>query len=110
MLFGPRKPVVGEGRVWTNEHIVLNPHTVPQINATLDCYVIADYDVVLNETVAIDVTVTSDNGPGKNYTELPDPCAGANVTALAVGERMNKSGCLRRAHDLPVTADFRNSS
>ena len=84
------KQVVGEGRVGTDEDVVLEAHAVPQLDAALDGDPVADDDVVLDEDVVADVAVGADDAPGEHVGERPDARAVADVLALAERLRVDE--------------------
>ena len=108
-----RERVVGEGRVGTNENVVLDPDAIPQLHAGLDGDPIADLHVVLDKNVITEVAVLADARPRQDVREGPDARAVANLRRLAQAERMNEmahrcSLALRavppRGHRLPWAA------
>ncbi len=79
--FGER--VVGEGGVRSDEHVVLQPHTVPQLDAALHGDPIAHHDVALHEHSVTDVAVGADDRTREHVGERPDTRSRADLGGFA---------------------------
>ncbi len=64
--------VVCKSHVWSDENIVFDPQSIPELHATLDGDVIADHNVILDKHVRADVTVGADLCARQYHAKLPD--------------------------------------
>ena len=69
--------------------MVFNSNTIPDVNATFYGHVIANYHIVLNKDVAVDVTVTTYFGARKHDRKLPNLCPSPYIGALNIRKGMN---------------------
>jgi hypothetical protein len=88
MLLASRELIVRESGIGTNEYIIPQPKTVPQLDATLDRYPIPDHDIIFDENMSADVAICSDSRFGEYNDKLPDSCTVAN------GVRTNVCKCM----------------
>ena len=80
-----RKPVVGEGGVRTDEHVVLERDPIPELHAAFDRDAVMHHHVVLDKDVVADVAVPADAGALENVRESPNAGARPYLDALADG-------------------------
>ena len=87
-LFRPlpaaREAVIGERGVGTNEHVVADAQSIPQLHPALDRDAVTNDYVALDQAVRADVAVTADPGAGQDDDELPDAGAGTDGLRLNV--------------------------
>ena len=100
-----RIPVVGERRVRADEHVVADPHPVPELDSALHGHPIADRHVVLDEDVVANVAILADDRPGKHVRERPDSRAIAHILGLADSPVVNENG-----HDHHIEAARRHAA
>ena len=86
------KPVIGKRGVGTDEYIVANAQTIPQLHAALDGDAVTNDDVILDKTVRTNIAVLTDLGAGQHDDELPDTRARTNGGGLDVRQSVNKRG------------------
>ena len=81
-------PVVAEGRIGANKHIVADPHAIPQLYTAFYCNIVADYDIILYKGVRTDIAISADSRARQNHSKLPNARTIANRLRLNVRERM----------------------
>jgi hypothetical protein len=81
--------VVGESSIGADKDIIFKRNTVPQLNATLDGTAVTYLNIVLNEYMRANVTVTADQCTGQDHDKLPDCRAFTDLLALDVRARVN---------------------
>ena len=55
--------IIGESRIGTNEHIVTDAESVPELYATLDGRTISHDDIIFNKDMVADITISPDARP-----------------------------------------------
>jgi len=92
--------VVGKGDIRANENIIFEPHAVPNLDAALDCYPVADADVVLNKRVIAEIALGANHRARQDVRESPYPRASPDRGAfhnrsfvLEVGGRSCHTSC-----------------
>jgi len=78
MLPAARTQVVGEGRAWPDEHVVLQFNAAPQVDAAFDCHAVANPRALLNKCVVAKVAIFPDDRAAANMRERPNPRARAH--------------------------------
>ena len=81
--------VVAQGDIWANEYIVANSQTIPQLNSTLDRHIVANDNIILDESVGADIAVTPNLCILQHNGELPDSRSIANLIGLNVRQWMD---------------------
>lgn len=84
VLFAAWKLVVCESHVRPDEHIVLDPKTIPQLDTVLDRDAIAHDHIVFNKDLGADVAVATYPRLGQHDDVLPDVGAVADVGRLDI--------------------------
>ena len=80
--------VVRERRIWSDEDVVFDAQSVPQLNPGLDRDPVADRDIAFDEHSITEVAVSPDHCAGKHVDERPDPRSWPNLIRLAQALRM----------------------
>ncbi len=84
MLLGTGKRIIGEGHIWSDEDLVGDANSIPDLNAAFNSDAIAYLHVIFNEYMGTDIAIRADPGTGEHDTKLPDACAGTDVLCLNV--------------------------
>ena len=82
--------VVGEGDVGTDENIVTDPQTIPQLHSALDGDPVTHDDVIFDQAVGADVAVMTYRCSRENDDELPNLAASTDGRGLDVGQGMDE--------------------
>jgi hypothetical protein len=96
-LLAPRKQIVDERRVRTDEDVILNRDAIPQLDATLNRYAISERYVVLNEDVIGNLVVSAKHGARKYMSESPHPRPRPNRWRLDQSRWMDERTALAQA-------------
>ena len=83
-LLAAWEAVIGERGVGTNEHVVADAQSIPQLHPALDRDAVTNDYVVLDQAVRADVAVTANPGAGQDDDKLPDAGAGTDGLRLNV--------------------------
>jgi hypothetical protein len=87
ILFAARKKIVSEGHVGTDENIVFNAQSIPELHPRFHCDAITHDDIIFDENMGADVAVGSDAGIAEDDDKLPYSCVTSYVYCLHVGQR-----------------------
>lgn len=82
--------VVCKGAIGTNEDIVADTQSIPQLNATLDRYPVPDNDVALDQDMGADVALSADLSSRQNDNKLPDFGTFADISGCDIGQMMHE--------------------
>jgi hypothetical protein len=78
------KRVIRERGVWSDEDIILNRYTVPQLNTRFYRYAVTDSHIIFDEHIRAKVTVASNDSIRHNDAELPYAGIVPNLGALYI--------------------------
>ena len=96
-IAGNGMAVVAKCRVRTNENIIFYAHSIPNLNAALYCYIIANDNIVFNKAVRADIAVLADLCTRQHNAVLPNASSLANILRLHIRQWMYKC-----AHSSPL--------
>ena len=83
-------PVIGKGHVWSNEDIIFQLDSIPDLHAGLDGDSVANHHIIFDETMRTDIDILANNGAGQHDDILPDATAGPDVFGLHLRCFMDK--------------------
>src|SRR4051794_16585626 len=92
--------IIGEGRVRADEHVVLEPQAVPELDSALDRDPIAQHYVIFDEGVVADVAVAAQDRARQHVGKRPDASARTDVAALTQAPRVHEVF----AHDISFSS------
>ena len=72
VLLAAREAVVGKGRIGSDEYIVFQGDPVPNLDAALYRYPIADQDFVFDKDMIANIAIFANHRPGQNMHKSPD--------------------------------------
>ena len=106
----PRISVIRENAVRSEKDVVMNNHTVKQLDPVLHRDSIPDPDLPLNERMVTDIAINTDHRPGQNMGEGPDSGPSSDLVGLAKRRRMDKDRWVHKSpqcrsesfHDAPL--------
>jgi hypothetical protein len=78
------KRIIRERGVWSDEDIILNRYTVPQLNTRFYRYAVTDSHIIFDEYIRAKVAIATNNSTRHNDAELPYASVVANMGALYI--------------------------
>lgn len=97
-LLAAWEPVVCEGGVRTDEDLIFDAETVPQLDARLDGHTVADDHVVFDKDVVADTGIGTDASPAEHVSERPDSRSRTEVRGLQSGIGVHEDPFRLQAH------------
>jgi hypothetical protein len=89
-MFTPGEVVVGKGNVGADKDVILDDHSVPDLDARLDRDPVPDGHVVLDKGMIANVAVFADHRAGQDVGERPHFRPLADPAGLDQGTWVNK--------------------
>jgi hypothetical protein len=83
-LLRARKRIVGEGDIGTNENIVGNLNSIPNLHTAFHSDSISHDNVILDEYIRTNIALRTNLRTRQHDTELPNPCPLTNILRLNV--------------------------
>lgn len=70
-IAAPRRKIISQDGVWTEEYVVRYMHVLPHAHSVFDGYVVSDSDPALDESVISDVAVRADHSALQYMSKRP---------------------------------------